>query len=67
MNTANLLWGLIFSSAGFGFFLYGRKQAKPVPHFCGIALMAIPFFVGNTWLLVVLSLALIAVTYFVRT
>ena len=31
MDTASLLWGLLFGSIGFGFFLYGKNQKALVP------------------------------------
>jgi len=33
MDTASLLWGLLFSSIGFGYFLYGKKQSSATPYF----------------------------------
>lgn len=66
MSTSLLLWGVLFGSVGFGYFLYGRKQRAVVPLVCGIALMAFPYFVANTVLLVVVGIALAAVPYFVR-
>lgn len=66
MTTSLLLWGLLFGSAGLGFFLYGRKQKAVVPLLCGLALIVLPYLVYNTTLLVVLGVALVAVPYFVR-
>jgi hypothetical protein len=67
MSTeAWLLWGLVFGSIGFGYFLYGRKQRKPVPLACGIALMVYPYFVGNAVAMVAIGAVLIATPYFVR-
>ena len=63
---SSLLWGLLFGSAGLGFFLYGKKQQAVVPLFCGLALMVFPYFVSNTILLVAIGFALIALPYFVR-
>ena len=63
---SSLLWGLLFSSVGLGFFLYGKKQQAVVPLFCGLALMVFPYFVSNTILLVAIGVALIALPYFVR-
>lgn len=63
---SSLLWGLLFGSAGFGFFLYGKKQQAVVPLFCGLALMVFPYFVSNTILLVVIGIVLIALPYFIR-
>lgn len=66
MNTSLLLWSLLFSSVGFGFFLYGKKQKAVVPLFSGLGLMIYPYFVSNTILLVAIGIALIALPYFVR-
>ena len=66
MNEAQLLWGLLFSSIGLGFFIYGKKQQKIVPLVCGLALMAYPYFVDNTLALVGIGCALIAAPYFIR-
>lgn len=66
MNTSLLLWSLLFSSIGLGFFLYGKKQQAVVPLFSGLALMIYPYFVSNSILLVAIGIALIALTYFVR-
>ena len=66
MNESWLLWGLLFGSIGFGFFMYGRKQKAPVPLICGLALMFFPYFVSNTMLLVAIGVALIVIPYFVR-
>lgn len=66
MNEAWLLWGMLFGSIGLGFFVYGRKQRKGIPLACGVALMAFPYFVSNTFLLVLIGIVLIAVPYFVR-
>jgi hypothetical protein len=63
---SSLLWGLLFSSVGLGFFLYGKKQQAVVPLFCGLALMIFPYFVSNTILLVAIGAALIALPYFIR-
>jgi hypothetical protein len=66
MSTSLLLWGLLFGSVGFGYFLYGKKQAAIIPLVCGIALMIFPYFVSNVLILVVLGIALAALPYFYR-
>lgn len=65
LNTALLLWGVVFSSAGLGFFMYGKKQKAVVPLVCGLALMVFPYFIANTLLLVAIGVALMALPYFV--
>jgi hypothetical protein len=66
MNTSLLLWSLLLSSIGLGFFVYGKKQKAVVPLFCGLGLMIYPYFVSNTLLLVAIGAALIVLPYFVR-
>jgi hypothetical protein len=66
LNTASLLWGLLFGSIGLGFVIYGRKQRAVVPLICGLALMIFPYFVSNSILLVVIGVALMAIPYFLR-
>jgi len=66
MNPATLLWGLLFSSIGLGFFLYGKKQRAVVPLVCGLVLMIYPYFIANVFALVVIGIVLTAVPYFWR-
>jgi hypothetical protein len=66
MTTASLLWGLLFGSIGVGFFIYGKRQQMIVPLVCGLALMVYPYFVGATWLLLLIGVALMGVPYFLR-
>ena len=66
MDVAWVLWGLLFGSIGFGYFLYGRKQQAVVPLACGLALMLFPYFVTNTIALVVIGLVLMIVPYYLR-
>ena len=66
METAELLWGLLFGSIGLGYVLYGRRQSRPVPFVCGLMLMGFPYLVDSNWALVLIGGALSAVPYFVR-
>ena len=66
MDTATLLWGLLFSSIGLGYFLYGKNRKAVVPALCGLVLMIFPYFVSDAWLLVVIGVALMALPAFLR-
>jgi len=66
MDTASIFWGLLFGSIGAGFFIYGKKQGKPVPLLCGIALAVFPYFVSNLLGLVALGIVLCAIPCFYR-
>ncbi len=67
MDAGVLLWGLLFSSIGLGFFLYGKKQRAVVPLVCGLVLMIYPYFIPNVVALVAIGVVLIAVPYFFRS
>ena len=67
MNAGVLLWGLLFSSIGLGFFLYGKKQRAVVPLVCGLVLMIYPYFIPNVIALVAIGAVLSAVPYFFRS
>ncbi len=67
MEMSTLLWGVVFGAIGLGYFLYARRQREPVPLVCGVALMAIPYFISNPWLLVLAGVVLMAVPFVVRS
>ena len=66
MSEGWLWWGLLSSSIGLGYFVYGKRQKAAVPLLCGIALMVFPYFVSNLWVMVLLGAALMALPWFVR-
>jgi len=66
MDMAPLLWGVLFSSIGLGYFIYGKRQGAPVPLLCGIGLMVFPYFVSNSWAMVLVGAALMSVPYLIR-
>lgn len=65
-NSAVLLWSLLFGSCGLGYFIYGKKQKKPVPMVCGLLLMFFPYFIANTVLLAAIGCVLLIIPYFLR-
>ena len=65
-SEASLMWGLLFGSIGLGYFIYGKKQKRGVPFASGIGLMVFPYFVSNTYLMVVVGIVLLALPYFIR-
>jgi hypothetical protein len=65
-STAVLLWGLLFGSIGFGYFLYGKKQKAAVPLITGIVLCVVPYFIANVYALVMVGVVLMAIPFFVR-
>ncbi|MDY6816523.1 MAG: hypothetical protein SV598_11740 [Pseudomonadota bacterium] len=66
METATLVWGLIFSSIGIGYFIYGRKQSNLVARWCGLALVLFPYLVTDTFAMVAVGAALMLTPRFVE-
>lgn len=67
MTAATLLWGVLFSSIGLGFFIYGKKQKANIPFVCGILLMIYPYLISNsTALLVLIGSILTAIPFLIR-
>lgn len=65
-SVSQLVWGMLFGAIGLGFFIYGKRQKAPVPLVTGVALCVFPYFVSNTYLLVLIGAALVALPYFIR-
>ena len=65
MDTATIMWGVILGSIGLGFFVYGKKQKSAIPLLSGIGLMVLPYFISNLYLLILSSIILIAVPFFI--
>lgn len=65
-DSAQLLWGVIFGSIGFGYFLYGKKRKATVPLLSGIVLMVYPYFISNNIALLVIGLLFTVLPAFVR-
>jgi len=62
---SSLLWGVLFGSLGFGYFLYGKKQGAVIPLVCGLLLMVFPYFISNTALVVLVGATLAAIPWFI--
>jgi hypothetical protein len=65
MDTATIIWGVIFGSIGLGFFVYGKKQKAAIPLLSGIGLMVLPYFISNLYILILSSIILIVVPFFI--
>lgn len=60
--------GLIFSSIGFGYFIYGKKQSQPVTRLTGIGLMVYPYLIptGSIATLATVGIVLLFVPKFLK-
>ena len=66
MNSTQLLLGVILSSIGLGYFLYGKKQKMTVPFVAGLVLMVFPYFIESHFLLSGIGILLSVIPYFLR-
>jgi hypothetical protein len=66
IDTAVIVWGLLFGSIGIGYFIYGRKQSNSLVKYVGLILMVFPYFVENVLLLVVVGVSLMFVPKFLK-
>jgi hypothetical protein len=64
MSMTIILWSLLFSSIGFGYFLYGKKQSRPVIRYTGIALIIFPYFIQNIIALIIVGCMLLLLPKF---
>jgi hypothetical protein len=66
LSVTILLLGVLFSSIGVGFLIYGKKQQKLAPLACGLALIVVPYFFSSALALLLVGSALVAIPYFIR-
>ena len=65
-SPLTLMMGVLFGSIGLGFFVYGKKQKAVIPFVSGIGLMALPYFISNLYILILVCIGLIILPYFVK-
>ena len=63
MDGNALLAGFMVSTIGFGFFMYGKKQARPPQLAAGLLLMIYPYFVSNVLLMFGIGVGLIGLLW----
>jgi hypothetical protein len=67
MDINTILIGMLAGSIGLGYFIFGKKQSKPVPMFCGVGLMAYSYFFSDIWTLLGVGLLFIIAPIFIKT
>ena len=64
-----MTWFILSSIAGIlgaAYFIYGKKEQRPVPLLAGALLCVLPYFIDSIPVLVVVCLALLAAPFFIR-
>ena len=62
-TAANLFGQILFGAIGLAAFIYGRKQSSFKAMLLGVAIMAYPYFVAETWLLYTIGGVLTALLF----
>ncbi|MGJ8689584.1 MAG: hypothetical protein ACSHXZ_08695 [Gammaproteobacteria bacterium] len=65
-DPSAMLWALLFSSIGLGYFIYGKKQSNSVALSCGLGLMFYSYFFNNVYALVLIGLGLMIIPKYVK-
>jgi len=65
-DTWTLILGLIFSSIGFVYFVYGKKRENIVARLGGLALMVYPYFIDNKLAILAVGVFLMALPKFIE-
>jgi hypothetical protein len=58
-----LLASVLWSAAGFGYFIYGKRQQAISPMIAGALMMVVSFFVGSALLMSLICIALMVAVY----
>lgn len=66
MTAENLLASIIFSSIGLGAWIYGKKSGFWKPMVIGVILMVYPYFIAETWQMVLIGAVLTAALFIFR-
>ena len=66
MNASDLIWSLIVSSIGLGYFLYGKKAANLIALISGLIMMIYPYFVQNILVSILLGVVLMIAPFFIK-
>lgn len=66
MDMSVILWGLVFGSIGFGYYIYGKKQSNIVARICGVVLIVYPYFIDATVVLIVVGVIIMLIPKFVK-
>jgi hypothetical protein len=61
-----IMLNLFFGVIGMAYFVYGKKQGHLVALISGLALMVVPYFIGNPYLLAAICGAIMAAPKFIK-
>jgi hypothetical protein len=65
-SEAAIIWNVVLSAFGLGYFIYGKKQKRILPLVCGIILMVFPYFVSGAIALGLIGAVLVAAPWVIK-
>ncbi len=66
MDLTSLLISGFAGLFGVAYFIYGKREQRPVPMLAGAALCVIPYFIADMWILLAVCAALLIVPFVIR-
>lgn len=66
MDFNGLMVSFLFGMVGMGMLSYGKKAGRVVPMGAGLALMVVPYFIPNVWVLLSVCAGLSALPFMVH-
>lgn len=61
-----IVWSVLFTAIGSGYFMYGKRQRAAVPLCVGVSLFVFPYFMSSVTMLLIVGFILVAIPYFVK-
>ena len=61
-----LAFSVLFGTIGAGYFIYGKRQQRLIPLIAGIGLCIFPYFIPNSYAMVIVGAILTAAPWFLR-
>jgi hypothetical protein len=65
-TSSTIVLGILFGAIGLGYIIYGRRQRRGIALLSGVLLCAIPFFVPNIIIILLIGIALMTLPFFIR-
>lgn len=66
MDATTFIIGAVAGIFGVAYFIYGKKEQRPVPLLAGALLCVLPYFIGDVTVLLLVCAALLAAPFVIR-
>jgi len=66
LSASSLFASLIWGAIGSGLFIYGKKQKSEIPLGCGLAMVALSYFVSSAWWMSLAGIGILGILYWLK-